>query len=237
LGISDFGTGDTMTYKWISGVVGSIFLLLPACQTAITVINPKIGETESVWENSIERDPQGNIIRRFIPVELFTGAKWDGTNNLTTNTPVNNRQNPGKTLHVQAPMKGVHGNTVVVRNNQWNGHIYQEFDINKYGDGMAMTYQNRRGVVYDHTVTENKFPLGWWTPKESRRYCDYNRTQLTILDLDYGTSHGIKFFWKIPTCGKECEGVYVFVPDGGLLSGYMQPYPEGELPDGKSVCG
>ena len=190
---------------------------------------------KNIWESSIVRDEKGNVVQRFIPVEMFTGAKWNGSQNLTISTPVDIRQNRRKSMHVQSPVKGLAGNMVISRVRTSRGRIYQEFEINQYGDGLAMTYQDRRGRIFRRTVTESKFPVGWWKPGESRRYCGRLSTQLTILDLDYGGAHGIKFHWKIG-CSKDCESVYVFLPESGLDIADVRPHPDIVLPDLKRVC-
>ncbi len=88
-------------------------LWLSACQTSKTVTNPNTGKTESVWEASIERDAKGKIIRRFIPVELFTGANWNGVHELSINTQVSILQD---TMRVKTPVEGVYGGMVITRN-------------------------------------------------------------------------------------------------------------------------
>ena len=191
--------------------------------------------SKNIWESSIIRDEKGNVVKRFIPVEMFTGAKWNGSQNLTISTPVDIRQNRHKSMHVQSPVKGLAGNMVISRVRTHRGRIYQEFEINKFGDGLAMTYQDRRGRISRRPVTESKFPIGWWKPGESRRYCGQYSTQLTILDLDYGGAHGIKFHWKI-ACSKDCESVYVFLPERGLDTADVRPHPDIVLPDLKRVC-
>jgi hypothetical protein len=201
-----------------------------AAPTSSTVATPK-----NVWESSIIRDEKGNVVKRYIPVEMFTGAKWSGSHILTISTPVDIRQNRYKSMHVRSPVKGLTGNMVISRDRTHRGRIYQEFEINKYGDGLAMTYQDRRGRISRHPVTESKFPIGWWKPGESRRYCGRYSTQLTILDLDYGGAHGIKFHWKI-SCTNDCESVYVFLPERGLDTADVRPHPDIVLPDLKRVC-
>lgn len=234
----------TMKRIWPSVVIGSVILVafcLTGCQTSDKATASAIparsaaNAPKNIWESSIIRDEKGNVAKRFIPVELFTGAKWNGTQNLTINTPVNTWQNRYKSMHVQSPVKGLRGNMVISRDRIHKGKIYQEFEINKHGDGLAMTYQNRRGRVSRYPVTESKFPIGWWKPGESRRYCGRYRTQLTILDLDYGGAHGIKFHWKI-ACPKDCESVYVFLPERGLDIADVRSHPDIALPDVKRAC-
>lgn len=199
-------------------------LALSGCQT---VKNP------DVWEASIVRDEQGKVIKRFIPVELFTGADWDGKHILTLSSPVNTSR--GRNGWIKTPAIGLRGNTVITRERNSAGKIYQEYEVNKYEDGIEMSYQNRRGRISNDTVTENKFPLGWWHPGESRRYCGKYGSQLTILDIDYGSSHGVKFHWKI-NCNNECESTYKFFPGSSNSNADLREHPNIKLPNVKRVC-
>jgi hypothetical protein len=201
-----------------------------ATPTSSTAVTPN-----NFWKSSIVRDEKGNVVKRFIPVEMFTGAKWNGSLNLTISTAVDILQNRHKSMHVRSPVKGFTGNMVISRVRTSRGRIYQEFEINQYGDGLAMTYQNRRVRISGRPVTENKFPIGWWKPGESRRYCGRFNTQLTIRDLDYGGVHGITFHWKM-TCSKDCESVYVFLPERGLDAADIRPHSDIVLPDLKRAC-
>jgi hypothetical protein len=189
-----------------------------------------------VWEDSIVRDSQGKIIKRFIPVELFSGADWGGAHELTLASKVNTLQGKGREMRVWGPVKGHFDRDVIARKRNSKGLIYQEFEINRYADGMAMTYQERRGRTMARIVTHNKFPLGWWEPDESRRYCGQDRTQLTIIDLDQGWSNGIRFHWKIGSCGKECESIYVFTPGKGLTQYTPAADRNINVDSQKSVC-
>ncbi len=218
-------------------IVGICGVLISACQTtntAKTVINPKTGEAESVWAASIVRDEQGKVIKRFIPVELFTGADWDGKHILTLDTPVNKKRGRGE---IVTPYINYRGVPVIKRERYERGRIYQEFEINGERDGLEMTYQNRRGVKsVTHSITKNKFPLGSWRPGESRAYCDMRRnTQLTIIDLDYGDQHGIKFHWKID-CDEECESTYIFKPYSSIAIADIRKHPEIELAEIEKNC-
>ena len=209
------------------------FAVVPAIVAGILFLyaNSTSARGTSNWESSIVKDDHGNVLKRFIPVELFTGANWDGKQEITINTPVDIWQ---RSMHVQAPVSGKSGSKVIVRERDIKGRIYQEFDINQHQDGLEMTYQDRRGRITRVTVTVNKFPLGWWKPGESRIYCDKGNTQLTILDLVVGSSYGIKFHWK--TRWSEGESVYEFAPNRGLVKADVRSHPEIDLPVAKDVC-
>ncbi len=210
------------------GLVCTVFLVLPGCQAA---------KNPAVWESSIVKDDNGNVLKRFIPVELFTGADWDGKQEITMNTPVDIWQNRSRSMHVQAPVSGKSGSKVIVRERQSRreGRIYQEFYINQNQDGLEMTYQERRGRITRVSVTVNKFPLGWWKPGESRIYCDEGNTQLTIVDLVVGSSYGIKFHWKT-RWNEGGESVYEFAPNRGLVISDLRSHPEIDLTVAKDVC-
>ena len=119
-----------------SVVFGLIILAafhLTGCQTtgemsaSATPTNSTAVAPKNIWESSIIRDEKGKVVKRFIPVEMFTGAKWNGRQNLTISTPVDIRQNRRQSMHVQSPVTGLAGNMVISRVRPLSGTIYQEF--------------------------------------------------------------------------------------------------------------
>ena len=190
-----------------------VTLLLGGCQTAS---NPEI------WKASIVYDKNGKAIKRFIPVELFTGAKWDGKNVLTLNTPSNSWQSSDYRVNVVTPAKSiVHDRTVIKRDRtRSSGRVYQEFEINKNKDGLTMTYQNRRGRIgYD--ITASKFPIGWWKLGQTKKYDDgMAQTEVSILDLDTA-GHGIEIEWKT-NFSEGGHYIYRYLPERGNVGSTAQ---------------
>jgi len=184
-----------------------------------------VANSSEVWRSSIVYDDKEKAVERFIPVELFTGAKWDGKQVLTIMTPAKTSQNNWGTLKVQSPAKSKTSDSLVISRfrieYKTNAPIYQEFDINDSKDGIAMIYQNRRGRIHSRVVTANKFPIGWWKIGEKKQYDDGEaQTEITIIELD-GPDHSIKFRWKT-TFDEGGHYIYTFVPERGLTTSVAQ---------------
>jgi hypothetical protein len=175
------------------------------------------------WDAATVRAGDGVGPKRFIPVELFTGAAWDGTQALTL-APVSTTVRPGNDppMSLSGPVKSDKTGALVYerdRTSRRTGRVYQQFAINPQGDGIAMVYQERGGRVRQN-VTASKFPLGWWNAGETRRYADDAQTGITILELDFpfdGIPHSLKFRWAT-NLSTDGIAIYVFSPNRGLVS-------------------
>ena len=64
----------------VFGLVILVAFHLTGCQTtdemsaSATPTSSTAVAEKNIWESSIVRDEKGNVVQRFIPVEMFTGA-------------------------------------------------------------------------------------------------------------------------------------------------------------------
>jgi len=164
---------------------------------------------------------------RFIPVELWTGAEWDGTTELRLNRAhlaFGQRGEKRITGPVQWTRPGT-GETIPVyeRNNRGKKQL---FALSSRADGLGRVYDSR----YDRDcVDEVKFPLGLWKDGEKRVFdvsCNGGRLrrtiELTIERLDFeheGTPHSLQFHWVVDGGrGRGTNMHYVYSPGKGLVS-------------------
>lgn len=173
---------------------------------------------------------------RFIPVELFTGAKWDGKHELkmadvSTATCASADGKPCDKYEIQGPFKTATNDTKIA----WagdtisyyrrtftiprRGDVVSFFTINNSRDGMVRIYDKRkRWGVKTYSGLGSKFPLGYWKQGEVRRYGSRTPTSIEIIELD-GPDHCLTFRWVIGD-GKErnSDNNYTFCPDRGLTN-------------------
>lgn len=176
---------------------------------------------------------------RFIPVELFTGGKWDGTHELklkeatTTACPtLKNRQGSCVKTFVTGPFKTQTNDTKI----EWAGDqvsyykrtfstrrmgkIESHFTINNSKDGLVRIYDKRkRWGNRTYNGLGSKFPLGYWKQGEVRRYPSRRPTSIEILELD-GPDHCLTFRWIIELPegrqGRNSDNNYTFCPGRGF---------------------
>lgn len=178
---------------WIIGL-----LLLMGCAT--------IGKP---WE--MAEDKKNGT--RFIPIELWSGQKWNGKENLDMRR-VNFRFGSRNHKSIQGPMTWNHpvtgqGLKVYERINETsNGTKRQLFTINPDGTGLAKVY-DRRPNQNDRYQSDNAalFPLGLWKKGERRHYVFDEfvdgkklRRKVTLrmrrLSFTYkGVKHAMKYDW------------------------------------------
>ena len=181
-----------------------------------------LAQSGDVWAAATFYE-NGKPVRRFIPFQLWSGAAWDGTLEIVDYTVARTDQpenNPPITIRGPiasefAPDRQVYER---FRENRRIGRIYQLYAVNAKRDGVAMVYQDRGGAISKRTVTENKFPLGWWHAGESRTYDDLGHTTITIEDIDFeyrGRPHSIKFQWAT-NLATDNSSRYIFSPGIGL---------------------
>ena len=164
---------------------------------------------------------------RFIPVELWTGASWDGTRELRM-APADlafGKRGEKRISGPQAWKRPGTGETIQVYERD-NGGKTQLFALSSRGDGLGRVFDSRYGR---DCIDEVKFPLGVWKENESRTYavsCNNGTLRRTIkvtiekLDFTYdGVPHSLQFHWLVD--GGRARGTdmhYVYSPGRGLVS-------------------
>jgi len=192
-------------------------------------------------EEKIDRDKDdySSTNARFIPVELFTGGKWDGKHELilkevstTACATVTGRQRPCDNYYITGPFKTETNNTKI----EWagnevsyyrrtfsmrGGEVESFFTINNSRDGLVRIYDKRKQWgARTYNGLGSKFPLGYWKQGEVRSYPSDRPTKIEIIELD-GPNHCLTFRWTIgegPLFSRNSDNNYTFCPDVGLKS-------------------
>lgn len=171
-------------------------------------------EDWSAWQRAY--DPASRT--RFIPVELWTGAPWDGRQEI--------RMTPTALEFGQRGDKSVKGPTT------WNGlEVYERLNRGKLQLFAIRDDQTGLGRVFDSRYEtcggEVKFPLGRWKQGEVREYylnCGRGRPRplkVTIEEIDFvydGVPHSLRFHWLLMEGrGRGTDMRYVYSPLRGLV--------------------
>jgi hypothetical protein len=185
------------------------------------------GLASSVWDDATERDAAGTPVRRFIPVELWTGAEWDGERVLAL-TPERLSHKPSipadhPVITIEGPEPWAEDPSVMVlkraRRSGRSGEIVQLFRINAQGDGIGRVTDVRQSRRRE-SAEASKFPLGWWRAGETRAYDDRQLTRIIIEELDYvflSVPHALRFRWQT-NLKSDGDNSYVFAPGRGLVA-------------------
>jgi hypothetical protein len=185
------------------------------------------------WESAI--DPVTKA--RFIPVELWTGAEWDGSEDLKMSKAemlFGSRLNKD----IKGPMEWKHpvtGETLIVyerTNEQRDGVKSQLFAINEEKTGLGRVYDSR-GDLGTRTFSGGlKFPLGYWKQGETKqimekRYeaarVDTRIESITITQLDFtyrGIPHCLEFEWLYKESRRPKvidHQTYTYCPNQGMV--------------------
>jgi len=174
---------------------------------------------------------------RFIPVELFTGGKWDGEHELrlkevstTACASTSDKQRPCKNIYVKGPFKTEKNDTKI----EWagnevsyyrrtfslrGGEVESFFTINNSRDGLVRIYDKRKQWgARTYNGLGSKFPLGYWKQGEKRSYASRRPTSIEIIELD-GPNHCLTFRWIIGLGkGGNSDNNYTFCPDRGFTN-------------------
>lgn len=168
----------------------------------------------SAWQRAY--DPATRT--RFIPVELWIGAPWDGTQEI--------RMAPAALDFGPRGDKSIKGPTT------WNGiQVYERlnrdklqlFAIRDDRTGLGRVFDSR----YERCRGEVKFPLGRWKQHEVREYqldCPRGKQRplkVAIEEIDFvydGVPHSLRFHWLyMEGRGRGTDMRYVYSPLRGLV--------------------
>jgi len=191
-----------------------------------------------ITENKVHWDKAYNSStkERFIPVELFTGLKWDGEHELilkkaTTSASSCDPVTGGRctTYDITGPFKTEKNNTKIawvgneipyyrrIFSTRRMGEVESLFTINNSKDGLVRIYDKRKqwgARTYDGLGS--KFPLGYWKQGEVRTYPSRRPTRIEIIELN-GPNHCLTFRWVIGTGKKRnSDNNYTFCPERGF---------------------
>jgi hypothetical protein len=181
----------------------------------LSLARPAHAEDWSVWQRAY--DPATRT--RFIPVELWTGASWDGNQEI--------RMAPAALEFGKRADKSIKGPV------NWNGlPVYERVNRDKLQRFAVREDRTGLGRVFDSRNPqlacsgEVKFPLGHWKQGEVREYrVDCGRSvrplKVTIEEIDFvydGVPHSLRFHWLYREGrGRGTDMRYVYSPLRGLV--------------------
>lgn len=200
------------------------FAALPT-QPTESVLNEK-----NVWDNSYNKKTK----QRFIPVELFTGAYWDGKHQLvmkpvTTVACSSAGGRPCDKYFITGPFKTTDNTTSIswvgdkipyykrTFSTRRMGDVVSHFTINNSKDGLVRIFDKRKSWGNrTYSGLGSKFPLGYWRQGEIRHYDSRAPISIEILELN-GPDNCLTFRWIIGT-GKRrnSDNNYTFCPNRGF---------------------
>ena len=187
----------------------------------------------------VEKDPwksayNSETKERFIPVELFTGAKWDGEHKLemeqteSTACAVSGNR-PCDNYYISGPYKTASNNTKI----EWVGDqipyykrtfstrrmglVESHFTINNSKDGLVRIFDKRKQWgERNYTGLGSKFPLGYWKQGEVRTYATRRPITIEIIELN-DANNCLTFRWILGE-GKRrnTDNNYTFCPNQGF---------------------
>ena len=192
------------------------------------------------WDNAYNDETK----QRFIPVELFTGANWNGKHQLNLNEvsttacyTVIGRNRPCDQVELSGPFLTEANNTKI----EWVGdkvpyyirkfrirgeQVESHFTINNSRDGLVRIFDKRKkwGTrTYDGLGS--KFPLGYWKQGEVRTYPSKRPTRIEIVELN-GPDHCLTFRWVVGDgLKRNQDNNYTFCPNRGFTA-YKSNYKE-----------
>jgi hypothetical protein len=190
-------------------------LLLPIVLSLVSGA-ARAQEDWSAWQRAY--DPATRI--RFIPVELWTGALWDGTQEIRM-TPAELQFGRRGDRTIKGPMTW---NGIEVYERVYPDNKLQLFALQQDKTGLGRVFDSRtrdlgcRGEV--------KFPLGRWKQGEVRTYelpCTrgFEPLKVTIEEIDFvhdGVPHSLRFHWLFRGGrGRGTDMRYTYSPLKGLV--------------------
>lgn len=206
-------------------------LLVLALSTGILGCSSTPEEPKDPWAESFNSETK----ERFIPVELFTGAPWNGKHELSLKEVSNTAcaYSNGKSwcdkYEVTGPFKTATNETKI----EWAGEqvsylrrtfstrrmgeVESFFTINNSKDGLVRIYDKRKQWgARTYSGLGSKFPLGYWKEGEVRTYNSRRPTRIEIVELN-GPDNCLTFRWVIGKGErKNMDNNYTFCPNRGF---------------------
>lgn len=204
-------------------LISFISVLILSC-TAFT------NEEKSAWDKAYN----SRTNQRFIPVELFTGAKWDGKHKLTlkkvsTAACASSGGKQCENYYITGPYKTKQNNTKIewadnevpyyrrTFSTRGMGEVESFFTINNSKDGLVRIFDKRKQWgARNYSGLGSKFPLGYWKQGEVRIYESRNPIKIEIIELN-GSDNCLTFRWvKGKGERKNMDNNYTFCPERGF---------------------
>lgn len=218
-----------MNQRTISPLLFSIGIMVLAAASA--------GQAESnIWETSI--NPQTK--QRFIPVELWTGANWDGQKELKMAPVDGTYRHRTSTYYIKGPVDWKHpvtGETSFVFERLNPGRNKEDdklqlFTVNQDQTGLGRLFDGRPGRETRTYSGGLKFPIGLWKEGETKSFVykvwDTTETTraeaITIKQINFtyqGTPYRLEIYWiATDRSGRKTydRHTYIYCPEKSMVS-------------------
>lgn len=193
---------------------------------------PAISLDLTAWKESTNAATK----ERYIPVELWAGAEWDGKRELKMPKVDDTYRHRTSAYTIKGPMEWKHpttGQTFMVYervNPSKDGDKSQIFTINDDQTGLGRLFDGRPGRDTRTYSGGLKFPLGLWREGETKSFLykvwdsrESQRTEsITIKQIDFifqGVPHCLEIYWtasdKKTTYDRH---TYVYCPGKSMVS-------------------
>jgi hypothetical protein len=184
------------------------------------------------WEESINPETK----ERYIPVELWAGAEWDGKRELRMPKVDGTYSHRTATYQIKGPTEWKHpvtGKVFVVYeriNPGKDADKSQIFTINDHQTGLGRLFDGRPGRDTRTYSGGLKFPLGLWKEGESKWFVykvwDTRETQrtetITIKQIDFthqGNLHCLEIYWTATDIKTTFDRhTYIYCPGKSMVS-------------------
>jgi len=190
----------------------------------------------NAWDSSVNAERK----ERYIPVELWSGAEWDGKRELKM-PKVDAQYRHRESYRIKGPTEWKHpvtGETYLVYERLNPGRRagdakWQLFAINEEQNGLGRVYDSRPDLGTRTFSGGLKFPLGLWKEGETRnfayrRYENARRSDraesITIKQIDFtfqNMPHCLEFYWvETERDGKKIidHHTYIYCPGKSMVS-------------------
>jgi len=186
------------------------------------------------WEAATNPDTK----ERYVPVELWSGAEWDGKRELKM-AKADASYRHRSSYQIKGPTEWKHpvtGQMYTVYERispEKVGAKWQLFTINQEQSGLGRVY-DARGRLGTRTMSGGlKFPLGFWKEGETRKflYTHYDGPKesgrvefITIKQIDFtslGNAHCLEFYWALTDTDERKtydHHTYVYCPGKSMVS-------------------
>ena len=175
------------------------------------LFSPALAAETNPWDGAFNAESK----QRFIPVELWAGAQWNGRQELEMPNVDGHYRHNTAAYSIKGPIEWKHPATGQVRtvyeriNPQRGGPKWQIFTINDERTGLGRLYDGRPNQDTRTFSGGLKFPLGWWKEGESKKFPykvyegsrDSARVEsITIKQIDFAIgsgTHCLEFYWTV----------------------------------------
>jgi hypothetical protein len=200
----------------------------------VLAVDAAVGFDMKAWDGSTNPETK----QRYIPVELWAGAEWDGKRELKMPKVDGTYRHPHAQYQIKGPVEYKHPVTgemfqVYERINPGkDGVKWQLFTINQDQTGLGRLYDGRPGRDTRTYSGGLKFPLGLWKEGETKKFIykvwdsrESERAEsVTIKQIDFvfqGDAHCLECYWTATDPhGKKTydRHTYIYCPGKSMVS-------------------